>query len=277
MELHELHVCDGNAGAPCHCYPVASRDRGVGGVEINFPASARGQHDAVASDRLDVAGFFIERVKTKTTIFRRESKFRGRDQIDRSMIFQQLHFLRSAQRGQELVFDLAPGHVLHMQHSPLRVSALAAKVELAMTGKVTFIEMHADVHQLANCFRPFRHDGAHDFFVAKPGAGFERIAYVQLKRIFIARHTGDPSLRPCRVAVGPFAFRDHCHRTVLRRFQGKAQTCDPAPDHHEIEFLHFSRRLSISRVLPMKTASAMTAFGRKVSRGCKLSASTMLM
>ena len=33
---------------------------GVGGVEINFAASARGQHDPIASDRLDVAGFFIE-------------------------------------------------------------------------------------------------------------------------------------------------------------------------------------------------------------------------
>jgi hypothetical protein len=88
---------------------------------------------------------------------------------------------RSSQRSQELVFDLAPGYVLNMQHSPLRVSALTAKVELAMAGHIAFIEMHANVHQLVNCFRPFRHDRTHDFFVTKSGTGFERVAHVQLK------------------------------------------------------------------------------------------------
>src|SRR4029079_11578852 len=100
---------------------------------------------------------------------------------------------------------------------------------------------------------------------------------MQLERIFITRNARNPALRPRRVAVRPFAFGDHGNRTVLRRFQGKAQARDPAPHHNEIEFLHVSRKLSINRVSPTKTASAISAFGRKFSSGSKFSASTMVM
>ena len=100
---------------------------------------------------------------------------------------------------------------------------------------------------------------------------------MQLERIFIARDASNPALRPGRVAVRPFALGDHGDRTVLRRFQGKAQARDPAPHHNEIEFLHVSRKLSINRVSPTKTASAISASGRRFSSGSKFSASTMVM
>src|SRR5436305_662473 len=112
---------------------------------------------------------------------------------------------------------------------------------------------------------------------ASPGTGLKRVAHVQLERIFVTRDAGNAALRPRRVAVGPFAFRDQGDGTVLRRLQGKTQAGDSAPDHNEIEFLHVSRKLSIKRVLPMKTASAMRALGRNTSSGCKFSRSTMLM
>src|SRR4029077_19358011 len=118
---------------------------------------------------------------------------------------------------------------------------------------------------------------AHNFFVAEPGARFERVAHMQLEGIFITRDAGNPPLGPRRVAVGPFPLRDHGDGTVLRRLQGKAQARDPAPHHNEIEFLHVSRKLSINRVSPMKTASAISAFGRRFSSGSKFSASTMVM
>ena len=50
-----------------------------------------------------------------------------------------------------------------------------------MTGHIAFIEMHADVDQLVDRFRPFRHDRTDDFFVAQSGTGFERVAYMQFK------------------------------------------------------------------------------------------------
>src|SRR5438552_9253731 len=100
---------------------------------------------------------------------------------------------------------------------------------------------------------------------------------MQLERIFITRDAGNPPLGPRGVAVGPFPLRDHGDGTVLRRLQGKAQARDPASHHDEIEFLHVSRKLSINRVFPMKTARAIRAFGRNLSSGCKFSRSTMLM
>ena len=83
--------------------------------------------------------------------------------------------------------------------------------------------MQSEFHQLANPRRAFRHDRAHGRFVAKPGAGFERVAHMQLERIFVARHAGDAALRPGRIRIGAFAFCDHRDRAVLRRFQGKTQ------------------------------------------------------
>src|SRR5438477_10708939 len=155
--------------------------------------------------------------------------------------------------------------------------ALAPEIELAMTGTVAFIEVHPHFHQLADRLRPFRHNRAHNFFVAKPGTGFERIAHMQLERIFVTRDAGNPPLGPRRVAVGPFPLRDHGDGTVLRCFSVKAQAHDHAPYHHEIEFFHVSRKLSINRVLTIKTASAISAVGRSFSNGSKFSASTMVM
>jgi hypothetical protein len=78
------------------------------------------------------------------------------------------------------------------------VPALAPEIELAMTRTVAFIEMDADFHQLADRLRSFRHNRAHNFFVAEPGAGFDRVAHMQLERIFITRDASNP---PCAHAV----------------------------------------------------------------------------
>src|SRR6266478_2768821 len=97
---------------------------------------------------------------------------------------------------------------------------------------------------------------------------------MQLKGIFVARYAGDPALRPCRVRVRTFAFRDYCDRAVLCRLQCKAQPGNAAADHDEIVFPHVSRMLSIKRVLPKTTATASNDFGLTISIGWKLSAST---
>ena len=100
MELNKFHVRDGDSGAPCHGYPVARRNRRIRGVEIDLPASPSSQHHPIASYRLNFARFLIERVKSEAPIFRCETKLGGGDQIDRGMVFQQLHPRRSAERRQ---------------------------------------------------------------------------------------------------------------------------------------------------------------------------------
>ena len=61
---------------------------------------------------------------------------------------------------------------------------------------------------------------------------------MKLERILVARHAGDPALRPGRVRVGAFAFRDHGDRTMRRRLQGEGQPGNAAADDDEIVFLH---------------------------------------
>ena len=60
---------------------------------------------------------------------------------------------------------------------------------------------------------------------------------------------------------------------MLGRFQRKAQAGDAGADDDEVEPGHRSQRLSIRRVLPKKTARAMTVPERTSRTGRKVSAS----
>src|ERR1700730_7498703 len=97
---------------------------------------------------------------------------------------------------------------------------------------------------------------------------------MQLERILIACHTSDSALRPRRVRVRSLPLGNNCHRTVLGRFQCKAQPGNAAADHDEIVFFHPSIMLSIKRVFPKKTATARTEFPLTDYVGCNVSAST---
>ena len=55
MELIELHVSDGGAGAPCHGYAVAGSHGGIGGVAVNLARAAAGQQDGACADGLTFA------------------------------------------------------------------------------------------------------------------------------------------------------------------------------------------------------------------------------
>src|SRR4029077_3930552 len=144
----------------------------------------------------------------------------------------------SAQFAQQGVFDLFSGYVLHMQNPALGMTALFAKIKLAMSGNLTFIELQTELSQLADALWTFGHNRAYDCFVTQTPARFKRFTHVQFKRIFIADHAGDPALRPSGVCVGAFAFRHNSYRAMLCRFQCKTQAGDTAADYHEIVFLH---------------------------------------
>src|ERR1700730_10490187 len=105
-----------------------------------------------------------------------------------------------------------------MQNPALGMTALFAKIRLAMSRNLPFIELQTELSQLADALRTFGHNRAYDWFVTQTRSRFERVTDVQFKRIFIARHAGDPALRPSGVCVGAFAFRHYCYRAVLCRF-----------------------------------------------------------
>src|SRR5439155_12879541 len=144
----------------------------------------------------------------------------------------------SAQLAQKRIFDLFPCYISYVQDPALGMTALFAKVKLAMSGNLTFIELQTEFYQFANPLRTFHDNRAHDRLVTQAGARFKRIAHVQLKRIFITRHTSNPALRPGSICVRAFAFRYNRDGPVLCRFQCKTQARDTAADHHEIVLFH---------------------------------------
>src|ERR1043166_2931492 len=121
-----------------------------------------------------------------------------------------------------------------MKHAALGMSALASEIEFAVAGNFALVELHAELYQILNPRRRFGHDRADNLLVAQTRAGFERVAHVQLERIFIARHARDAALRPRGIRVRTLAFRNHCDRSILRRLQGKAQPGDTASYDDEI-------------------------------------------
>src|SRR5438270_11044989 len=169
------------------------------------------------------------------------------------------------------------GNVLHVQHSALGVSAFSSKIRLTMPGNLPLVEVHSDFLQLADRFRSFGHDCAHDLLVTKSDAGLECIANVQFKGIFTARHASNAAFSRCCIRGAPLSLGDDSDRTVLGGSARETHAGDSAADHNKIEFLHAIRRLSINRVSPIKTARARTAFGRNVCSGSKVSASIKLM
>src|SRR4029450_9149721 len=112
-----------------------------------------------------------------------------------------------AQLAQQSVFDLFPGYVLHMQDPALGVTALFAKIKLAMSRNVTFIELQTEPSQLADALRTFGHNRAYDCFVTQTGSRFKRVTHVQFKRVLVAGHASDSSLRPTGVCVRARTFR----------------------------------------------------------------------
>ncbi len=81
-------------------------------------------------------------------------------------------------------------------------------------------------------------DRAHDRFVAKPGAGVERVAYVQFEGILAARHAGDAALRPGGIRFAARGLCHHRHLPVTGGFQREAESGDTTADDQKIKSLH---------------------------------------
>src|SRR5262249_37293758 len=108
---------------------------------------------------------------------------------------------------------------------------------------------------------PVGHDAAHGRFVAKPGTGHQGILHMRLEAIGLIRDGRDAALGPGRVGLGFGPFGDDGHRAVARRFQGKAQPGDAAPDDDEIKTLHGSfyptRQPTVRRTFAQSAWSAV--------------------
>src|SRR5436305_9439669 len=97
----------------------------------------------------------------------------------------------SAQFTQQGVFDLFPGYVSHMQNPALGMTALFAKIKLAVSRNLPFIELQTQLSHLSDALQPFSHSRAYDYFVTQTRSPFQRVTHVQLNASVIAPHTGD--------------------------------------------------------------------------------------
>jgi hypothetical protein len=80
---------------------------------------------------------------------------------------------------QQSLLDFLPSCVSHMQHAPLRVTALFAQIKLTMmTTDLPLIELHAELCELSDALWAFGHNRPHHRFITKTGASLECIAHV---------------------------------------------------------------------------------------------------
>src|SRR5258708_29538658 len=92
--------------------------------------------------------------------------------------------------------------------------------------------------------------------------------------LYVRRSGGVSAWRQSGIRFPRRWLRHQCHRAILRDVQGQAQPGDPATDDDKIELVHSTRRLSMSRVFPKRTAAASNTRGRNWEAVCRVTGST---
>ena len=251
MKLDELHVRDRRARTPRHRHAVAGRHARVGCVEINLAAAAGGKDHAIGADGFDRAAFFIEHVNADAAVPGRVAELAGGDQVDRHVIGEHVDARVLRDGAEQRALDFAPGGVARMEDAAFRVAALLGEVEFVRPAVFAFVEMDADVDQLADRRRAFGDDRSDNRLVAQPRAGVERVRDVQLERVVGAGDARDAALRVGGVRLGRRALGDDRHAPEARRLHREAQPGDAAADDDEVVAFHF-RVVILSEVFGAK-------------------------
>ena len=77
-------------------------------------------------------------------------------------------------------------------------------------------------------------DAAHHVLPAKPRAGLERIAHVEVERVLVRGHAGDAALRVVGVRLRAVLLRDDRDRPALRHVEREGQPGDARAEHDEV-------------------------------------------
>ena len=123
-------------------------------------------------------------------------------------------------------------------------------------GNLAFGKVHAQLDEFRNARRAILYDRAHRRFLAQAGTGLECVAHVQLEGILFARDGGDAALGVVGIGLGAVLLRDDRNAPMWRDFQCERKPRKAAAQDKEVKLFH-RRALSINRVLPIYTASAM--------------------
>ena len=248
VELDEFHVADGRTRAPGHGHAVAGGDVGIRCVEVNFATAASGQHDAVAAQGEDAAGFFVEHVDADHAVLGGVAEFARGDEVDGHVVFQHGDRRMFLDGGHEGFFDFEPGEVVGVENAALGVSAFATEIEFgAAVGFFAQVEGHAEFDQFANPLGAFAHDEVDDVLVAQSRPGLEGVFDVEFERILRAGHASHAALGPRRVGRGFGAFRHHRDGAVRGGFERVGQAGDAGAEDDVVKLLHDAARAARCR------------------------------
>jgi hypothetical protein len=207
VELHELHIRNPAARAPCHCDAVASRSARRGRVEVSAARAAAGEDRRPAGQGLHPLGLAVPGIEAvDRAAGRKMLRVAAGDEVDRDHVRHERDVGVLGGRAFERLADRITGRVGDMDDAPVTVPAFAGQMQRAILAG----ERHAETDQMLD--RPGR--GLDDMLdhadVVQPRAGDHRVVDVGFEAVALLEHGSDPALRARRSAVSQRAFGDHC-------------------------------------------------------------------
>ena len=271
MELDEFHIRNHRPGPPSHGNAVAGRDIGIRRIEIHFSTSPRGGHGHIGAQGFYDAGGLIEHIDTEATILHGVAEFAGGDEIHGHVVF---HHFDSGMLGDALEksgFNLSSSGVAGMQDAAFRMPSFSAEIWLHRAVAIfPLIKMNAKPGEFRNPCGTFRDNRADDILVAKPCAGGQRVAHMEVERILAGHYASDAALGPGGIRVRRRAFCDDGDGSFLSGFQREGQTRNATAKDDKIKFSHGmagSGMLSINLAFPRNTAAAKRPSVRRWRKG----------
>ena len=235
VELDELEVGDGRAGAMGHGDAVAGRDVGVRRVEVDLARAAGREDDDLGEKNVHGAAAGVERIASESAISAAAADHFGfADQIDGVVVLEEAHAGAAAGLEQRPL-HLVAGEVGGVHHPALRMSALAGEV-IAERRRVAG-ELGAQLDQLAHARGAFRDGDPNGVFAAESCAGHQRVVDVLLEAVARRKDRGDPPLRIGRVGLGPPSLGEHRDGPMPGRPQREGETGDARSQDQEIMLL----------------------------------------
>ncbi len=138
--------------APGHGHTVARGHIRIRRIEIDFPATARSQHDDVAAQRLHLAARLIQDIDAHTGILHGVTQLARGQKIHRHMVFQHGDIGMIADAIHQRPLDLKSRRILEMQNAPFRVATFHAEIEFPLAIlAVLAVEAHPQLHQFRRC------------------------------------------------------------------------------------------------------------------------------
>ena len=234
VELHELHVGHGRAGAVRHGDPVAGGNVRVAGVEVDLAGPSRGKERDAGGEGLHRAALDVQHVRAQAAVFVELflQHLRLGDEVDGDMVFVDGDVVVRQGRLDQGALDLAAGDVLGVQDAPLAVPPLAGEV-VRLAARVLG-ELDPPLDQVGDHLGAVLNHTAHHLFVADAGAGHQGILDVGVEGVLGRGDRGDPPLRVVGGGLRYIAFGEQGNGPVGRRLQREGEPRDAATDHQKI-------------------------------------------